>query len=39
LDVIADYELTPTITDEQPHDLPVSHTDSATNATKAHLEE
>jgi len=39
LDVIADYELTPTITDEQPHDLHVSHTDSATNATKAHLEE
>jgi hypothetical protein len=39
LDVIADYELTPTITDEQPPDLSATHTDLPTNATEAHLEE
>ncbi len=39
LDVIADYELTPTITDEQPPDLSAAHNDLPTNATEAHLEE
>ncbi len=39
LDVIADYELTPIITDEQPPDLSATHTDLPTNATEAHLEE
>ncbi len=39
LDVTADYELTPIITDEQPPDLSATHTDSPTNATEAHLEE
>ena len=39
LDVTADYELTPTITDEQPPDLSAAHNDLPTNATEAHLEE
>ena len=39
LDVIANIELTSTITDEQLPDLSAAHTDSLTNVTEAHLKE